>query len=575
MKRKANPISLSRLSVVAVVITVLIVGALGRVDSQEVADLVLRNGKIVTMNPAQPEARALAIKGDRILAVGSDEQVQKFIGRSTRVIDLRGKLVVPGLIESHAHMLGIGQAKLMLDLVGTTSEEEIARMVAARAKKAKPGEWILGRGWDQNDWPNKRFPTFESLTKAAPNNPVYLTRIDGHAGWANKRAMELAGITRETKDPHGGRLIRDAEGRPTGVFIDRAQGLIIRHIPPLRREQKKRALELAMRECVAVGLTSFHDAGVDREVIELYKELLREGKLPLRLYVMLAGSDQRLLDEYFARGPEIGLGDHRLTIRAIKLIADGALGSRGAALLEDYADDPGNRGLLMLSEDQIFRIAHLALRHGFQVCTHAIGDRANRIVLNAYERAFRANPSVKDHRFRIEHAQILDEADIPRFARMGVIASMQATHCTSDMPWVHDRIGKERAREGAYVWQKLLKTGARIANGSDAPVESINPLWGIYAAITRQDHQGKPPGGWYPDQCMTREQALRSFTLDAAYAAFEEDIKGSLEKGKLADMVVLSKDIMTIPAREILKTRVVMTIIGGKIVYQQGKAATR
>lgn len=575
MKRKANPISLSRLSVVAVVITVLIVGALGRVDSQEVADLVLRNGKIVTMNPAQPEARALAIKGDRILAVGSDEQVQKLIGRSTRVIDLRGKLVVPGLIESHAHMLGIGQAKLMLDLVGTTSEEEIARMVAARAKKAKPGEWILGRGWDQNDWPNKRFPTFESLTKAAPNNPVYLTRIDGHAGWANKRAMELAGITRETKDPHGGRLIRDAEGRPTGVFIDRAQGLITRHIPPLRREQKKRALELAMRECVAVGLTSFHDAGVDREVIELYKELLREGKLPLRLYVMLAGSDQRLLDEYFARGPEIGLGDHRLTIRAIKLIADGALGSRGAALLEDYADDPGNRGLLMLSEDQIFRIAHLALRHGFQVCTHAIGDRANRIVLNAYERAFRANPSVKDHRFRIEHAQILDEADIPRFARMGVIASMQATHCTSDMPWVHDRIGKKRAREGAYVWQKLLKTGARIANGSDAPVESINPLWGIYAAITRQDHQGNPPGGWYPDQRMTREQALRSFTLDAAYAAFEEDIKGSLEKGKLADMVVLSKDIMTIPAREILKTRVVMTIIGGKIVYQQGKAATR
>lgn len=570
-----NAISLSRWSVVAVAIVMFIVGALGGVNSQEVADLVLRNGKIVTMNPAQPEARALAIKGDRIMAVGSDEQVQKLIGRSTRVIDLRGKLVVPGLIESHAHMLSIGQAKLMLDLVGTTSEEEIARMVAARARRAKPGEWILGRGWDQNDWPNKRFPTFESLTKAAPNNPVYLTRIDGHAGWANKRAMELAGITRETKDPHGGRLIRDAEGRPTGVFIDRAQALITRHIPPLSRAQKKRALELAMRECVAVGLTSFHDAGVDRDVIELYKELLREGKLPLRLYVMLAGSDQHLLDEYFARGPEIGLGDHRLTIRAIKLIADGALGSRGAALLEDYADDPGHRGLLMLSEDQIFRIAHLALRHGFQVCTHAIGDRANRIVLNAYERAFRANPGVKDPRFRIEHAQILDEADIPRFARLGVIASMQATHCTSDMPWVHDRIGKARAREGAYVWQKLLKTGARIANGSDAPVESINPLWGIYAAITRQDHQGNPPGGWYPDQRMTRQQALRSFTLDAAYAAFEEDIKGSLEKGKLADMVVLSKDIMTIPAREILKTRVVMTIIGGKIVYQQGKAATR
>lgn len=543
--------------------------------SPETATLVLRHGKIVTMNPAQPQAQAIAIVGDRIAAIGSDEDVQTLVAPSTRVIDLGGKLVVPGFIESHGHLLGIGQAKVVLDLVGTTSEEQIAQMVKSRAAQVPPGQWIVGRGWDQNDWPEKRFPTFRSITAAAPDHPVYLTRIDGHAGWANQKAMELAGLGKDTPDPAGGRLIRDEHGRPTGVFIDRAQELITSKIPPPSRTQQKQALMLAIQECLAWGVTSFHDAGASRQVIDLYKELLRENKLALRLYVMLAGGDQDLLNDYFTRGPEIGLGDQRLTIRAIKLVADGALGSRGAALLEDYADDPGNKGLLILSEDQIVRVADRALRHGFQVCTHAIGDRANRVVLDAYARAFRQHPQVKDPRFRLEHAQILDEADIPRLAHLGVIASMQATHCTSDMPWVPDRLGQARTQEGAYVWQKLLRSGARIANGSDAPVESLNPLWGFYAAVTRQDHHGQPPGGWYPDQRMTREEALRSFTRDAAYAAFEENIKGSLEKGKLADMVVLSKDIMTIPASEILHTRVVMTILGGQIVYELNTTGTQ
>jgi len=540
--------------------------------AQEKADLVLRGGKIVTMNPNQPQAEAIAILGSRIARVGSAREIEALIGPGTRVVELNGRLVVPGFIESHGHLLGLGQSRLILDLRGTRSAEDVAERVARKVSEVRPGEWIIGRGWDQNEWPTREFPTHAVLDRVAPHNPVYLTRVDGHAAWVNQRALELAGITRETVDPPGGRVIRDAQGRPTGVLIDRAMDLVARHIPPRRREENKRALLLAIEECLRSGITSFHDAGASREAIELYQELLREGKLTLRLYVMISGRDEALLREYLSRGPEIGLGEHHLTIRAIKLVADGALGSRGAALLEPYADEPGHMGLLLLSEEEIYRIARQALAAGFQVNTHAIGDRANRIVLNAYERALREFPNAKDHRFRIEHAQILDETDIPRFARLGVIASMQAIHATSDMPWVPARLGEARAREGAYVWRKLLDSGARIANGSDAPVEPVNPLLGFYAAITRQDEQGNPPGGWYPDQRMTREEALRSFTLDAAYAAFEEQLKGSLEPGKLADLIVLSRDILTIPPVEILRTEVDLTIVGGRIVYERSGA---
>jgi predicted amidohydrolase YtcJ len=343
-------------------------------------------------------------------------------------------------------------------------------------------------------------------------------------------------------------------------------------LPAPRPDEIKQALRRGIEECLALGITTFHDAGCGRREVAAYRELLAADEMPLRIYVMLWGADESLLAEHFRRGPEIGLGDGRLTIRSIKLMADGALGSRGAALLEPYHDEPKSTGLLILSEDQVFRIAGQALRHGFQVCTHAIGDRTNRVVLDAYERALAAHREVKDPRFRVEHAQLLDERDIPRFARLGVIASMQATHCTSDMPWVPDRIGLARAEEGAYVWQKLLRSGARIANGSDAPVESLNPLWGFFAAVTRHDHQGKPPGGWFPDQRMTREEALRSFTLEGAYAAFEEADKGWLAKGKLADLVVLSHDILTIPTPKVLATDVVMTIVGGKVAYVRPEA---
>jgi predicted amidohydrolase YtcJ len=533
-----------------------------------VPDLILSHGKVVTVDEKLPLAAAVAIAGERILQVGSNEQIARLAGPKTKVIDLKGRLVVHGFIECHAHMLGIGRAKLELDLVGTKSEAEVAEQVRKKAATAKAGEWILGRGWDQNDWPQKQFPDHRSLTAAAPKNPVLLTRIDGHAIWANAAAMDVAKLTKATRDVPGGRIHRDAEGQPTGVLIDRAIGLVSRHEPPLSREQIKQALALAMEDCLKLGVTTLHDAGCGREVIAAYRELLAEKKLPIRVYVMLS-ADEGLLSDHFRRGPEIGLGGGRLTIRSIKLMADGALGSRGAALLEPYDDAPDHRGLLLLSEEQVYRIADRALQHGFQVNTHAIGDHANRVVLNAYERAFAAHPKVKDPRFRIEHAQVLDESDIPRFAKLGVIASMQATHATSDMPWVPDRIGDARSAEGAYVWQKLRRSGARIANGSDAPVEDLNPIWGFFAAVTRHDHQGKPPGGWYPEQRMTRDEALRSFTIEGAYAAFEEKDKGSLAKGKLADLVVLSHDILTVSPPKILSAEVVTTVVGGRVAYEK------
>jgi hypothetical protein len=546
-------------------------GSIALADDRPVAEIILRGGKIVTLDPHLPQAQAIALAGARILAVGDNAAIDQLRTDRTRLIELGGRLVVPGFVECHGHLLGLGQAKLQLDLVGTQSQEQIAQLVAQRAAKAMPLEWITGRGWDQNDWPDKAFPTHHSLTAAAPNNPVVLTRIDGHAVWVNAAAMKHAGLTKDTAEVPGGKIIRDSDGHPTGVLIDRAAGIVTRHAPELSRQRMKEALRLAIDQCLAHGITTFHDAGTGGELIELYRELLSEGQLPLRMYVLLWGSDRRLLQEHFRRGPEVGLGQGFLTIRAIKLMADGALGSRGAALFDPYDDAPGYSGLLILSEDQVFTIADQALRHGFQVCTHAIGDRANRLVLDAYARAFAAHPQVKDPRFRIEHAQILDDADIPRFAKLGVIASMQATHCTSDMPWVPDRIGPARTLEGAYVWRKLLDSGARICNGSDAPVEHIDPLRGFYAAVTRQDLQGKPPGGWQPDQRMTRQEALRSFTSEGAYAGFEEQHKGRLAPGLLADLIVLSHDILTQPEPRILDARVDLTIVGGKVRYDRAE----
>jgi len=441
-------------------------------------------------------------------------------------------------------------------------------MVRRRVASARPGEWILGRNWDQNDWAETDWPTHDLLTAAAPDNPVYLTRVDGHAGVANRRAMELGGLDDKTSDPAGGRIIRTRDGQPTGVLIDTAQALVASRIPPVGRAQLEDQILLADREARRLGLTTVHDAGTDGQTVEAYTRLIDQGKLKTRLYVMLRGPLSTLAP-FFERGPVTNYADHRLAVRAIKIVADGALGSRGAALLEPYTDEPGTSGLLTTPPDEVYAQTLAASKAGFQTAIHAIGDRGNRLVMDIFERVQREVPGARALRMRNEHAQILDAAEIHRFAQLGVIASMQPTHATSDMPWVAARLGEARVAEGAYVWRALLDTGAVIAAGSDFPVEEPNPMLGIYAAITRQDPSGRPPGGWTANQRMSREAALASFTAQAAFASHAEALTGSLEAGKLADMVVLSKDITQVPPREILSTVVRMTIVGGEVVYER------
>lgn len=540
-----------------------------------IADAVFLGGNVVTMHPGRSRVEAIAIAGRHIAAIGTTTQIRKWIGPRTRVISLRGKMVLPGLIEGHGHLMGLGLRTIQLDLVGTKTKQEILQKVRHATQHIPKGQWIIGRGWDQNDWPEKSFPTATELSKAAPDHPVYLRRIDGHAAWFNHRAMEKAGISDKTNDPPGGRLIRDSKGKPTGVFIDRAIRLVSRLVPSPSKKQQKQAIIRAMKECLAKGITSFHDAGVTAKTIKLYKELLRDKKLFVRMYVMALGSNDAFRKSLFAEGPQIGLGHHHLTIRGIKLLADGALGSRGAALMEPYADQKKHRGLVILNQRRLTQITSQALRAGFQVAVHAIGDRANHIVLNAFETAQKQHPWIKQPRLRIEHAQILLGTDIPRFAKLGVLASMQPTHCTSDMPWVHKRIGATRAKTGAYVWQSLLMSGARIIAGSDVPVESVNPFWGIYAAITRQSASGLPKKGWYPAQRMTRRQALRAYTLDAAYGAFEEKQKGSIAPGKLADLIVIDRNILTVPARQVRETKVLLTMVGGVIRHQVAQTTSK
>lgn len=529
---------------------------------QEVT-LLLVNGTVYTVDDERPLAEAIAVRGERIVAVGTTADLKADF-TAERVIDLQGKPVYPGFTDAHAHMEGLGAALMNLDLGDAASPEEIGERVAARIQSLPPGGWLRGRGWDQNRWKSRQFPTRKILDAVAPDVPVYLTRIDGHAVWVNSRALEIAGISASTPDPEGGRIVRDGRGEPTGVFVDNAIDILGSHLPVPSEEERTRAVERAVQECLKAGLTEVHDMGVDLQGIDIYRKLIQQGKFPFRVYAAIDGAGATW-QFYRQHGPESGNG--RLTVRAVKLYADGALGSRGAALIEPYADDPGNRGLTLLSSEEIKRVSLDALNLGFQVCVHAIGDRANHIVLNVFEDVLRPLP---DHgltaRFRVEHAQVLEAADIPRFQRLNVLPAMQPTHCTSDMPWAADRLGPSRLG-GAYAWRALIDSGSIIPAGSDFPVESPNPLWGFYAAITRQDHAGRPDGGWFPEQCMTREEALRSYTIWAAYAAFEEKSRGSIEPGKLADLVVLTDDIMKIAPREILQTGVRMTVVGGEIAY--------
>jgi len=552
---------------------ILTAGCAAQTQTVSPADLVLTNGRVVTVEESQPEAQAIAITGDRIVAIGSSGDIRQYVGPATKVVDVNGQLVVPGFVEGHGHFTGVGAAQLNLNLMNARSWDEIVAMVADAVKTAKPGQWIRGRGWHQEKWtatptPNvEGFPTHASLDRVSPDNPVVLTHASGHASFANGKAMQVSGLTRKTPNPEGGEVLKDASGEPTGLLREKASDLIkepaLNAADQLARDRK--ILELADREALSKGVTSFQDAGSSFGTIDLMKRMVDEGAMGVRLWVMVREGNEAEAPR-LAKYRTIDYGAGHLTVRAIKRQIDGALGSRGAWLLEPYSDKPESTGLNTTSVDSIRETARLAIANGYQLCVHAIGDRANRETLNIFEEAFKANPDKKDLRWRIEHAQHLNAGDIPRFGQLGVIASMQGVHCTSDAPYVPARLGDRRAEEGAYVWQKLMKSGAVVSNGTDAPVEDVNPIAGYYATVSRKSKDGKV---FYADQRMSRAEALKSYTWNGAYAAFEESSRGSLKPGKYADVVVLSKDILKIPEDEIPSARVVYTIVGGKIRYQR------
>lgn len=547
----------------ALLLAAAVVAACSR-EAQQSADLIVTGGKVYTSDTAHWSADAFASAGGRILYVGTASGAMAYRGNSTTVVDVKGATVVAGLVDAHGHVLNLGESLRNVQLAGSSTYDEVIAKVVERARTTPKGEWIIGRGWDQNRWPSKQFPTHEKLSQAVPDHPVYLTRIDGHAGLANAAAMRLAHITAATKDTAGGRIVREGNRSPSGVFVDNAQALMRRAIPPLTHDQVKADLLAAQDEMHRWGLTGVHDAGEDKLTIDVYQELGQAGQLTSRFYVMLA-DNKELLDAWFARNPAVGLYDGALWVRMIKGYMDGALGSRGAALLTPYSDSPGDTGLLLNTPQHIRDLADQALLHGYQLGVHAIGDRGNRLVLDAYEAALKAHPN-PDARFRIEHAQILDPADIPRFKQLGVIPSMQASHQTSDMYWAKDRLGEARL-VGAYAWASLLKTGVIVPNGSDFPVEMVNPLISFHSAISRQDAKNSPPGGWRPQERMTREQALLSMTLWPALAAFQEKELGSITVGKRTDFTVLDQDIMTVPFERVLATKVVATYVGGKKIF--------
>jgi predicted amidohydrolase YtcJ len=535
------------------------------------ADIIFMNGNVYTGNDSAPHAEAIAVKGDKIIFVGSNDSVKRYINAQTRVIDLKGRTVVPGMTDAHCHLMGIGEREMSFNLEGVASLDELLSRLKERVARAKPGEWVVGRGWIETFWKPPAFPTRADLDKVAPDNPVYLTRADGHASVANSAAMKIAGITRSTPNPDGGEIMKDkANGELHGMLLDHAQALIARHIPQATAAEYEQAIIVGAKRSTELGWCQIQDAGGAYTDVDLMRKLYRNGQVKLRIYKAVYGpgpAAAKLLND----GASTNEFDHRFTLRTIKVVMDGALGSRGAWLLEKYSDYDSS-GFPTVKADALLPMLIEALRKGIQVETHAIGDRANREILNLYEKAQNAVPpgerKIRDPRWRVEHAQIVNSADIPRFARLGIIPSMQPSHAIGDLHFAPSRLGIKRL-EGAYAWQSFLKNGSIIAGGSDAPVERGEPMIEFYAAVARKDQKGFTGEGWHPEQAVSREQALKMFTLWPAYAAFEETLKGSIEVGKLADLTVLSADIMKITEADILKTRCVMTVIGGEIVYQK------
>ncbi|EPR68211.1 Amidohydrolase family protein [Cyclobacterium qasimii M12-11B] len=549
------------------------------VTNNEKATLVFKGGKIYTLQPDNPQVEAIAVRDSVIIFAGFEKDLAEFIGPETQQIDLKNKIITPGWIEGHGHFMGLGYSELNLDLSDTKSYAEIVEKVKVAVAKTTAGNWIIGRGWHQSKWTSQPqeiidgFPIHQAMTAFSPDHPVVLFHASGHALFANAKAMEIAGIgplNQElggSRKISGGEVIRDNNGNPTGIFNENAMELIYNHIPESDEENNLLAFNLAQDACLRNGITSFQDAGVGKETLGLYQEMQAEGKLKIRLYAMLGGNDKELLEEWYQKGPKT---NSWLNVRSIKLSADGALGSRGAWLLEEYSDRPGHYGHETIPMEEVLETAKNGIKYGFQLATHAIGDRANQEVLDQYEKALSEMDALNsDHRFRIEHAQHLHPDDIPRFASLGVIPSMQAIHLSSDRPWAIDRLGEKRITDGAYMWQALLASGVPLINGTDVPVEPLSPIANFYASVTRKTLEGSPDNGYEGNQKMTRAQALKSYTLSPAYGAFEEKTKGSITVGKLADLVVLDQDIMKIPEEEILNTQVFMTILNGKIVYQR------
>jgi predicted amidohydrolase YtcJ len=560
-------------------LVILAIGWLHGCVKKQPADLVLTNGKIYTLEETGPTAEALAVTGDRIIAVGTAKEIKAYTGSSTKVIDLKGQTAIPGFIDSHAHFTGVGEAERLLNLTPAKNWDEIVALVATAARSAKPGEWIRGRGWHQEKWDKTPEPSIDglpfhdALSEVTPDNPVMLEHASGHSCLANAKAMELGGVTGSTPDPAGGEIVRDPRGNPIGAFRETAQGLIgrpfygseLKKTPAERAAEERKAIELAAQECLSKGITSLHDAGASFGTIDIYKELAEQGKLGIRLYAMISEANSRL-QQRLAQYRIIGAGQNHLTVRAIKRFLDGALGAHGAWLLEPYSDLPTSTGLNTMPLEELGETARLAIENDFQLCTHAIGDRANRELLDIYEQAFAAHPDKRNLRWRVEHAQHLASPDIPRFGRLGIIASMQGVHCSSDGPWVIKKLGELRAREGAYAWRSIMDKGAVICNGTDAPVEDVDPIPSFYATVTRITKEGM---AFFPEQRLSREEALRTYTLNGAYAAFQENLLGSIKTGKLADITVLSRDIMTVPEEEIPGTEVRLTIVGGRVLYQK------
>ena len=556
--------------ILLVVVSAILISFVPTQQSTNPADLVFKNGTVYTANDRAPKAQAIAVKGDRIVYVGSNNGVQRYVGTQTRVVDLKGRAVFPGFTDAHQHLSGVGFREMTLNLEGTTSLEDLLAKLKTRVDQAKPGEWVTGRGWIETHWQPPVFPTRWDLDKVSPNNPVILGRADGHGAVANTAALKIAGVDKSTPNPFGGEISKDKQsGEPNGMLLDAAQGLVRRKVPPTTREDAERAVVLGAKRDVELGWTQVQDAGGGFDDVDIFKKLYASGAIKLRIYKAVYGpgaSAERLIRE----GALVGEFQNRLTVRTIKVVSDGALGSRGAALQAPYSDAPDTSGFLTVKTEELRPMLVAALRNGIQVETHAIGDKANRYILDEYETALKAVPrgerKVSEQRWRVEHAQIVNPADIPRFAKLGIIPSMQPSHAIGDLFFAPSRLGMERLK-GAYAWESFIKSGIVVPGGSDAPVERGEPMIEFYAAVARKDQKGFSTTGWHPEEAVTRGQALKMFTVWPAYAAFEEKLRGSIEVGKLADLSILSADIMTIPELEILKTQCVMTVINGEIVF--------